>query len=215
MKKARTLTLGFAVLGLLGWAIYWVITQIWGQFKLLDPSVSVAILTAASTVLVATLTVVLGKYFERKKDIEAHYREKKVEIYDEFLCEFLCEFFKIFHSDDDSDIDDENPELVDFLRQWQRKMILWGGQDVLSKYISWIGHLKKGNPDAKSMFMMEEFFLEIRKDLGHKNNKLVKGTFIHLILQNPELFLAMANENPDLTLTELAEAENKLQGIKN
>ena len=74
-----------------------------------------------------------------------------------------------------------------------------------------MGHLKKGIPDAKTMFMMEEFFLEIRKDLGHKNNKLVQGTFIHLILQNPELFMAMAKDKPDLTLAELAEAESVLQ----
>ena len=130
------------------------------------------------------------------------------EIYDEFL----CEFFKIFHSDDEGDNDDANPELVDFLREWQRKMILWGGQDVLSKYIAWMGHLKKGIPDAKTMFMMEEFFLEIRKDLGHKNNKLVRGAFIHLMLQNPELFMAMAKDKPNLTLAELAEAESALQG---
>jgi hypothetical protein len=153
------------------------------------------------------LAVVLGKYIERKMDIEAHYRVKKTEIYDEFL----CEFFKIFHSGDEGG-DDENPELVNFFREWQRKMILWGGQEVLSKYIAWMGHLKKGIPDAKAMFMMEEFFLEIRKDLGHKNNKLVKGTFIHLILQNPELFMAMAKDKPDLTLSELAEAESALQG---
>jgi hypothetical protein len=206
MKKTATMIFGFALIGALGWVIYWIISQVWGQFKLLDPKVSVGLLTAATTVIVATLTVVLGKYIERKKDIEAHYREKKTEIYDEFL----CEFFKIFHSDNDDD--EENQDLVNFLREWQRKMILWGGQDVLSKYIAWMGHLKKGNPDAKTMFMMEEFFLEIRKDLGHKNNKLVKGSFIHLILQNPELFMVMAKDNPDLTLAELAEAEEVLQG---
>ncbi|APC96618.1 hypothetical protein [Francisella frigiditurris] len=105
-------------------------------------------LTAATTVIAATLTVVLGKYFERKKDIEAHYREKKTQIYDEFL----CEFFKVFYDSK------KNHNLVDFLRQWQKKVILWGGQDVLLKYIDWIGHLKKGNNDARSMFLMEEFF---------------------------------------------------------
>lgn len=89
---------------------------------------------AATTVIVATLTVVLGKYYERMKDIEAHYRVKKTEIYNEFL----CELFKLFHSNGSEDYD-----LVPFLRDWQRKMILWGGQDVLSKYIVWMTHFKK------------------------------------------------------------------------
>lgn len=207
MKKTATMIFGFALLGAIACAIYWVIAQIWGQFRLLDAKVSVAILTASTTVIVATLAVVLGKYIERKMDIEAHYREKKTEIYDEFL----SEFFKVFYSDDKGG-DDEGLELVDFLREWQRKMILWGGQEVLLKYIAWMGHLNKGIPDAKTMFLMEEFFLEIRKDLGHKNSKLVRGTFIHLILQNSELFMAMAKENPDITLDELGEAESSLQG---
>jgi hypothetical protein len=143
-----------------------------------------------------------------KKDIEAHYRAKKTEIYDEFL----SEFFKLFNSDEHSNNDDSS-KLVTFLRDWQRKIILWGGQDVLIKYIEWMNHLKKGNPDVKTMFLMEEFFLEIRKDLGHRNNKLVKGTFINLIMQNPELFMAMAKENPNITLTELTEVEQTLQNL--
>ena len=134
-----------AILATLCWIFY----EVWGQFKLLAPTVSVALLTGATTVLVATITVVLGKYYERKKDIEAHYRSKKVEIYDEFL----CELFKLF---DESRVDRDAESLVKFLREWQRKMILWGGQDVLRKYILWMSHLKKGVPDVQSMLLMEK-----------------------------------------------------------
>jgi len=205
MKKYISLFFGLVFLVALGWSIYWVVGTIWGQFRQLDTKISVALLTAATTVIVSTLTVVLGKYYERKKDIEAHYREKKTEIYDEFL----KEFFDLFHNEEESEKKEQ--DMVAFLREWQRKMILWGGQDVLAKYVSWMGKLKQGEPDAQTMFMTEEFFLEIRKDLGHRNNKLTKGTFIHLILQNPELFLSMAKENPNITLAELSEVEKKLQ----
>ncbi len=207
MGKIISKIFSFALLAAIASGFYWITTQIWGQFKLLDPKISVAILTASTTVLVATITVVLGKFFERKKDIEAHYRGKKTEIYDEFL----CEFFKTFQPTDEGE-SDEHLDLVKFLREWQRKMILWGGQEVLLKYIAWMGRIKKGEPDAQTMFMMEDFFLEIRKDLGHKNNKIIKGTFIHLILKNTELFLAMAKNNPKVTLAELGEAEKALEG---
>jgi len=205
MKKRLPTILGIAALGVLAWVLYWLIGGVWDQFKQLDPKVSVALVTASTTVIVATLTVVLGKYYERKKDIEAHYREKKTEIYDEFL----KEFFDLFYSEegDNSKPEKKEEKMVSFLREWQRKMILWGGQGVLAKYIQWMGHLKKGDPDAQTMFMTEEFFREIRKDLGHKNFQLPKGTFVHLILQNPELFLAMAKENPNVTLAEIAERE--------
>jgi HD superfamily phosphohydrolase len=209
MKKILSFLLGIFLLIGIFWGAYWLLSEIWGQFKSLDTNVAVAALTAFTTVTVSTLTVVLGKYYERKKDIEAHYRQKKTEIYDEFL----KEFFKAFYSEADKEDDAKQKSMIDFLREWQRKMVLWGGQNVLIKYIKWMTHLKKGNPDAATIFLMEDFFREIRKDLGHKNNKLEKGTFAHLILQNAEIFLEMAKKNPNVTFAELAEAENALQSI--
>ncbi|WP_219863061.1 hypothetical protein [Vreelandella piezotolerans] len=207
MRKTLSFLFGLALLIGIFWGAYWLISQIWVQFKALDSRVALAAITAFTTVSVSTLTVVLGKYYERKKDIEAHYRQAKTEIYDEFL----REFFKVFYSEHGEDEEAEDKSLVDFLREWQRKMVLWGGQDVLLKYIKWMTHLKKGNPDADSIFLMEDFFREIRKDLGHKNSKLEKGTFAHLILQNSELFLQMAKNNPKVTLADLAEAEKALK----
>ena len=206
MRKALSFLLGVALLIGFGWGAYWLLSQIWTQLKSLDSKVAIAAITAFTTVTISTLTVVLGKYYERKKDIEAHYREKKTEIYDEFL----SEFFKVFFSEKEEDEESDEDNLVAFLREWQRKMVLWGGQDVLVKYLKWMTHLKKGNPDANSIFLMEDFFREIRTDIGHKNNKLEKGTFAHLILRNADLFLKMAKENPNVTLGDLAKKEKEL-----
>ena len=52
--------------------------------------------------------------------------------------EFLSEFFKLFGDEEDNDGD-----LVPFLREWQRKMIVWGGAPVMSAYIKWNKNLKK------------------------------------------------------------------------
>ena len=193
---------GFIFFAALIFGVYWLISSIWEQFTLLDEKIAVAALTAFSTVTVSTITIVVGKYYERKKDIEAHYRTKKTEIYDEFLKKLFETFF-------DSDTQDSE-QLVTFLREWQRKVILWGGQDVLVSYLKWMQHLKKGNPDADSIFFMEELFKEIRKDLGHKSSRLGKGTFAHLLLTNSELFLEMAAKNPKLTMAELVEVEKLL-----
>ena len=77
---------------------------------------SVALLTAFTTVIVATLTVMLGRYLERKEEIESHFRASKIQMLDEFL----TAYFKLFESEDETDFD-----LVPFLREWQRKMIVW------------------------------------------------------------------------------------------
>ncbi len=204
MKKVLSIIFSLLFLIGLSFFIYWLVSGIYEQFKLLDTKVAVAILTASTTIIVSTLAVVLGKYYERQKEIEAHYREKKILIYDEFL----NEFFNLMHSEDN---EENSEDLTSFLREWQRKMILWGGQDVLSQYIKWMQHLKKGVPNAETMYMTEDFFRAVRKDLGHKSNKLKKGSFIYLLLQNTELFFAMAKENPKVTLTEIAEMEEKLK----
>lgn len=53
------------------------ISLVWAQFKSLDEKIALAAITAFTTVTISKLTVVLGKYYERKKDLEAHYRGKK------------------------------------------------------------------------------------------------------------------------------------------
>src|SRR5258706_16168497 len=51
-----------------------------------DPKeTAAALIIGMATVLGATLTVTLGRYFERKRELNALYRDKKTEIYDEFL----------------------------------------------------------------------------------------------------------------------------------
>lgn len=200
-KKPLQGIVALCLISLSIWLLIWVIQSIWHQFVALDPNLRVSLLTAVTTVLVATLTVVLGRYFERKKEVESHYRQKKTEIYDSFL----KEFFKLFNNDAD-----ENVDLVPFLREWQRQMVLWGGAEVLVTFLKWRQHLAKGVPDAQSMFMTDDFFKAIRRDLGLSNNGLERGVFARLILRNPDLFFLMAKTNPNVTLDELAEKEKEL-----
>lgn len=199
-KMIGVTSLAVAILIAFITSLYWVISGIWNQFKVLDKQVAIGLLTAATTILVSTTTVVLGRYLERKKEIESHFRTQKIEIYDDFL----KEFFKLFN---DAGAGKEPEDMVPFLREWQRKMIVWGGQDVLKSYIDWMARLKSGEPDAKAMWMTEDFFRAIRKDLGHSSRKLPKGAFIHLILRNAEFFIQMSKSNPNITIAQVAEME--------
>ena len=97
MRREQLRNLIFAVLALglislLGWSIFLLLLTIWRQFLQLDATLAVGIITASTTVLVATLTVVLGRYFERKKEVEAHFRASKIEMYDAFLKELFTLF---------------------------------------------------------------------------------------------------------------------------
>jgi hypothetical protein len=189
------------------WGSARVALWLWTKFQSLDPTLSAGILAAATTVFVSTLTVVLGRYYERKKEIEAAYRQKKLEIYDEFL----REFFRIFYDPERIQQGQQGGDqtVIDFLREWQRRIILWGGQNVLRAYVDWMGKLKSGRADAQVMFKTEDLFRAIRADLGQGNWKLPKGTFVRFILRNPDLFLAASQKNPQITLAELVVAHEE------
>ena len=205
IKQRFYASIGLLLISLCGWFLWSVLSFAWEKLSSVDSKLAVGLITASTTVVVAALTVSLGRYFERKKEIESHFRNKKIQIYDEFL----QEFFKLFHQQDNSTSSDEQ-DLTLFLVEWQRKMILWGGSNVLASYIKWKNQLAKGEPNAQSMFLTDDFFKAIRKDLGLSNRGLEKGIFVHLILKNSELFLQMAKEQPNITLTELSEIEEEL-----
>ncbi len=202
IKKSASILLLFAIFGAFIWGIYWSVSSIWDTLVSVDTKLAVGIVAAVTTVIGATLTVTIGKYFERKQAVEADFRERKVEIYDEFL----GEFFKLFESQNNMD----DSRLVSFLKEWNRKVVVWGGSEVLRSYIKWMGHLKSSEPNAESMFLMGDFVLAVRKDLGLSNKGIDRKTFASLILKNPDLFLEMATKNPRVTLAELAIEEQKL-----
>ncbi len=202
IKKSASILLLFAIFGAFIWGIYWSVSSIWDALVSVDTKLAVGIVAAVTTVIGATLTVTIGKYFERKQAVEADFRERKVEIYDEFL----GEFFKLFESQNNMD----DSRLVSFLKEWNRKVVVWGGSEVLRSYIKWMGHLKSSEPNAESMFLMGDFVLAVRKDLGLSNKGIDRKTFASLILKNPDLFLEMATKNPRVTLAELAIEEQKL-----
>jgi hypothetical protein len=72
----------------------------------------------------------------------------------------------------------------------------------------------KGTPDAHTIFFTEEFLLSIRKDLRHNNSGIPRGFFAKLFLREAALFLSLAEENPDITLAEVAEVEKSLKIAK-
>ncbi len=192
---------GFAVLLGSMFLLYRLVSAAWREFVDLDRDLSVGLLTAFTTVVVATITVMLGRYLERKKEIESHFRASKVEMYDDFL----AEFFKLFGGGEGADVD-----LVPFLREWQRKMIVWGGSPVMVAYIKWNQHLKSGEPDAQTVFLMDEFFRAMRKDVGLSNSGLEKGAFSHFILRHSDLFLRVAKDNPNIKLSEISQKEKEM-----
>lgn len=199
--------LAFAiVIGIIALVI-WGIQTFFNYIRSAPNELAAALVAGVVTILVATITVMTGRYFERKRELDALYRDKKTEIYDEFL----KEFFELFFSADERIEDHPKKNLVAFLREFTRKLLLWSSPEVIEAFVTWKDHLIKGTPDAKSIFLMEDFLFAIRKDLRHTNTGLRKGFFARLFLKESDLFLSLAEKNPNVTLDEFATIENLLK----
>lgn len=198
----KQVAFGFLLIFLLLALVLWAASSLWSWFSSLNSNLAVGMLTASSTIIVATITLVLGRFFERVKEAEAHLRAQKIEIYDEFLKRFFALFSG---ANNDDEVDDE--DLVPFLQEWQRKLVVWGGPRVLSSFVSWKKYLASGKSDAHSIFLMDEFFRTMRADIGLSNKGLTKGFFSNIILRHADVFLAEAKLNPNITLSDLAQIE--------
>jgi hypothetical protein len=169
-----------------------------------------ALIAAATTILVATITIMVGRHFERKKELDALYREKKTEVYDEFL----RVFFQVWFSDRKTAEGEQEQNLVKLFREFSVKLVLWSGPEVLEAFARWKEKMSEGHGNAEGVFETESFLNAIRADLRHSNSGVRRGWFARLFLQESSLFLAMAARNPKVSLSELAAAEKLVRDLK-
>lgn len=167
-----------------------------------DPSVAAAVITASSTIIVSTVTVTIGRYLEKKKELEAFHREQKIPIYGKFL----DGLFSVFYNRKGKGLN-----ITKFLQEWQQKIVLWGGPQVVNAYVSWKNELSDHEPNVQTMESTERLILAIREELGHENANLVKELFPRFILREYKLYSKLSKENPNLTLSELSEHEKNAQ----
>jgi len=200
--------LALAALAAATWAIWRGLVLLWSSFAAIPKEIAVALIAAAATVFVSTLTVVLGRYFERKRELDALYRDKKAEIYDEFL----KRFFDLFHGT--TVTTSESDDMVPFLREFTRKLLLWSGPGPIVAFVKWKENLTGGVPNAQTIFLMEEFLLALRRDLRYSNRGIPRGFFAQLFMKEGALFLAAAKRNPRITLGEIAALQSALESAQ-
>jgi membrane protein YqaA with SNARE-associated domain len=73
------------LIGAIAWIFYFVASFIWHFLVSVDRPLLIAVLAASATVLAATITVVIGRIFERKRETKSHFRQRKYDQYDEMV----------------------------------------------------------------------------------------------------------------------------------
>ena len=200
-QNGRQIILGFFLIAIVCVFVYFLFVSIGHFLSSLDQPLIVAILAASGTILASTITVVIGRIFERKREAESHFRQRKYELYYDLL-KLLYEL-----TQPESEMDNT----VKRLTEWQRNLILFAGPATIRHFVDWMNNLKSGKLTLRTVMLMEAFYRSLRSDLGISNFGLKEGDLAHLVLSHGDLYLAMAKSNPDMPLSDLAEMENTIE----
>ncbi|MFB5761542.1 hypothetical protein [Paenibacillus medicaginis] len=174
-------------ISVLFYLLWLLVTWFISVFNSLQKEVAAALIAASATIVVSVLSVVIAKYYEKKRAIELELRNKKIPIYEEFV-EFL---FKLLMNKKLEGKPMTEQEVLKFMSGFTQKLLVWGSDDVVlqwSKYRNMF--VLEDNPDTrKTMWQMEQLLIAIRKDTGHKNKAYKKGDILKLFINDVDKYL--------------------------
>jgi hypothetical protein len=181
-----SLIIGFIIIAGILIGLWYLITNFWRLLMSLQKEVSVAIIAAVSTVFVSVFSVTVVKYYEHKRMIDQELRQKNIPIYEGFI-EFL---FKIWHQQHGKELSDK--EMQKFVTEFNQKLIIWGSDDLIkqwSNYRKRCINVEEGSKNFEIMFDLEKLFLTIRKEIGHKNKDIEKGTILSMFINDIDKYM--------------------------
>lgn len=161
-----------------------------------------SILAASIAAVASVTTFVVGKYIDRRQEIESHFRSEKIKIYDAFI----NDIFTAINSSQSL----SQKALTETLQAWHQKLIIWGGPEVVRSCYLWMDNLRNNQPTVRSLQLLENFFFALRSDVGQSSKNLDSGIIMKLILRQGDLFTVSLRKNPNMTLEDLAKLEQSL-----
>lgn len=179
IKKTIQILFGLVLIGGIFFAFWLMLNSIWKALSSLNDSVIAAIVAATATFLVSLISVLLGKYYERKLIIEKEMREKKIPVYNQFV-EFLMNLLS-----NKQKMSEE--EMVKFFKEFTQNILVWGSDEVITQWSKYRRCAIKDSEtefNIETMFELEKLLLAIRKDTGHKNSKVNRGDLLGLFIND-------------------------------
>jgi hypothetical protein len=193
MNKFRELlkTIGFLLI-LIGFFCLtaWGIWYIFRLFNSLEPPVEAAIITA----IVGFTSLIISNFYTSQREINLKLREKKVEVYSQFLEAWIKTLLNIAKSNQDvpeSNLQDYNKNIQEFsdvLREITDDLILWGSDEIIKEYSDLRIRLPKEDSSEfeKQIGIIKfgKFMLSLRNDIGHKNKGIDEYDLMSLFIND-------------------------------
>jgi hypothetical protein len=171
--------LGLGLFVLMVWVAYNILIIIWSAIISLPTETLGIVFPVIGTILVGVFSLLIGRYFERKKEIEQKQREEKVITYDGFIRGW---FNLLMKKNNDTH----------FLPEFAGKIILWGPKDVIAEFSEFRKMSGRNSPDKQVNLMLqfEKVLFAMRKDLGSSNKDLKEGDLLALFINDIDEVLA-------------------------
>lgn len=158
--------------------------DVWQQLYSTASALDIWLIIALTTFVISTGVVMVGRYFERRLEIEARFKAQRIDLYDSLLQE-LSQIFQREHN---------NADLIVFITEWQSKLMLWS--DSATLHSMWLWHDSLITKSEKSLFLLDDFIRAMREEAGHSSNEIEQGAFIHLMINHGAFLKEHAHSAP-------------------
>ena len=119
----------------------------------------------------------------RQREIEESHRQKKVEIYNDFI-KLVSSFMQADNPDNKKGAMPKQ-KVLNEVEKFNNGILLWGGPRVMSSYLDYRKVVGEENPTA--MFKaVDVLYKEIRQDIGLSNEGLDNLETIQMYLSDPD-----------------------------
>ena len=129
-QDKKQMALGFTLLGALLYGGYLLIAKLWTIFSTVDPKLAVGVVAASTTVIVSLVSVLISKHLDRKAQILAHLREKKIPTYEKII-NFI---FSLTFAEKLGKKQPTEKEMMKFMAEVAQELVIWGSDEMIDAF---------------------------------------------------------------------------------
>lgn len=146
-----------------------------------SPNVFAPLIGAMATIIGAVTAVIITQHQTKQREIEEAHRQKKTEIYKEFIETILG---VLASKNTNFSIEGlSNEELINYLFTYKTEILLWGSPKVIRAQLEFEAVSRSGgNP----LVAIDKVYRSIREDIGLTNKRLNDLDLVKLFLIDPE-----------------------------
>ncbi|MFJ7910242.1 hypothetical protein [Kitasatospora sp. NPDC096204] len=151
-------------------------------FQGVDSTVAAASVAAMSTVVVAVATLVIGRYIEKRKAIEAEIRTSKIPVYSRLV----SGLFALLQAEPGPQ---QTAAAERLFKDLTPDLITWSSDEVLIAWSRFKRSVSTLSP-GEAVFALEEMLMAVRRDYGHKGAKVKEGDLLGLFINDIDAYVA-------------------------